>query len=241
MDIHKEYQLFQTACELFNKQALKKSFMLLEEVIALNPKHTEAYFYMGNIFHIQGELGKAVKAFNKVLSLDPNHTDASISLSVILNDIGRYEEAQKIFDKANSNVKKQDQGVSDPHINKKFSLKHFEIAEMYFSYERFDEALFEYNKAVGLDPENLEIRIKIAKVYSKKGYLSKAFEELRKLKSEAPAYIPARIALGLLHFGKGNTIEAQSEWQSALNRDPSNPELQMYMNLSSGATETNLL
>ena len=241
MDIHKEYQLFQTACDLFNKQSLKKSFMLLEEAIALNPKHTEAYFYMGNIFHIQGELGKAVKAFNRVLSLDPNHTDASISLSVILNDIGRYEEAQKIFEKANNNVKKKDQGFSDPHINKKFSLKHFELAEMYFSYERFDEALFEYNKAVGLDPESLEIRIKIAKVYSKKGYLSKAFEELRKLKSEAPAYIPARIALGLLHFGKGNAIEAQAEWQSALNRDPSNPELQMYMNLSSGATETNLL
>ena len=105
MDIHKEYKLFQTACDLFNKQSLKKSFMLLEEVIALNPKHTEAYFYMGNIFHIQGELGKAVKAFNRVLSLDTNHTDASISLSVILNDIGRYEEAQKIFEKANNNVK----------------------------------------------------------------------------------------------------------------------------------------
>ena len=240
LNIHKEYQLFQTACELFNKQSLKKAKLLFEEVINLNPNHTEAFFYMGNIFHIEGDLGKAIKAFNKVIALDPNHTDASISLSVILNDIGQYEEAQKIFEKANTKVKNQDRGVTDPHINKKFSLKHFEIAEMYFSYQRFDEALFEYNKAIGLDPENFEIRIKIAKVYSKKGYLSKAFEELRRLKSEAPSYIPARIALGLLHYGRGNTIEAQTEWQGALNKDPSNPELQMYLNLSSDATETTL-
>ena len=214
--------------------------MILEEVIALNPKHSEAYFYMGNIFHIQGQLGKAIKAFNKVLELDPNHTDASISLSVILNDIGRYEEAQKIFDAANEKVKNKDFGIQDPHLNKKFALKHFELAEMYFSYGRMEEALFEYNKSYGLDPDNLEIRIKIAKVYSKKGYFSKAFEELRKLKSESPNYIPARIALGLLHYGKGNAIEAQSEWQAALHKDPENPELQMYLSLSNNATETNL-
>jgi tetratricopeptide (TPR) repeat protein len=237
---HSEVQLFNTACELFNKQSLKKSLPIFEEIINLNPKHSEAYFYLGNVFHIQGQLGKAVKAFNKVLELDPCHTDASISLSVILNDIGKYEEAQKIFDKANANIKNKGTGIADPHINKKFSLKHFEIAEMYFTYNRYEEALFEYNKAVGLDPDNLEIRIKVAKVYSKKGYLSKAFEELRKLKSESPQYIPARVALGLLHYGKGNTIEAHSEWQAALNKDPMNEELKMYMNLSAGATEANL-
>ena len=91
MDINQEQQVFNTACELFKKNSLKKSFILFEEVTSLNPKNFEAYFYMGNIFHIQGQLGKAIKAFNKVIELDPNHTDAAISLSVILNDIGRYE------------------------------------------------------------------------------------------------------------------------------------------------------
>ena len=240
MDINQEQQILKTACELFKKNSYKKAFIMFEEVVALNPSSSEAYFYMANIFHIQGQLGKAIKAFNKVLEIDPNHTDASISLSVILNDIGRYEEAQKIFEKANKHVKKQNLGVQDPHINKKFALKHFELAEMYFSYERFEEALFEYNKAYGLDPENLEIRIKIAKVYSKKGYFAKAFEELRKLKSEHPSYIPARVALGLLHYGKGNAIEAHNEWQNALLKEPHNQEIQMYLNISNSATETNL-
>lgn len=240
MNSHREQQIFDSACELYKKNSLKKSFMLFEEVLEFNADHVEAYFYMGNIFHIQGQLGKAIKAFNKVLDLDSEHTDASISLSVILNDIGRYEEAQKIFEQANKKVKNQNSGIQDSHINKKFALKHFELAEMYFSYNRYDESLFEYNKAYGLDPENLDVRIKIAKVYSKKGYFSKAFEELRKLKSEKPGYVPARIALGLLHYGKGNAIEAQAEWQNALLKEPHNEEIQMYLGLSSDATETNL-
>lgn len=240
MENQREQMLYTQGVELFNKNALSKALIYFEEVTQLNPKNSEAYFYIGNIFHIQGQLGKAVKAFNKVLELNPSHTDASISLSVILNDIGRYEDAKKIFDKANSKVKNEKKGLQDPHINKKFALKHFEIAEMYFSYNRYEEALSEYSKAYGLNPDDLEVRIKIAKVYAKKGYASKAFEELRKLKSEFPNYVPARIALGLLHYSKGNTVEAQTEWQAAISFEPSNEEVQMYLNLSQGATETNL-
>lgn len=236
----RERQLLEQGKELFNKNSLSKAEKLFEEAIEINPTGAEALFYLGNIFHIKGLLGKAVKAFNKVLELDPNHTDAAISLSVILNDIGKYEQAQNIFEKANDHVKKESCGIQDPHINKKFSLKHYELAEMYFSYNRYEEALFEYNKASGLDPLNLEIRIKIAKVYSKKGYVNKAVETLKKLKSEKPGYTPARVALGLLHYGAGNVLEAQTEWQNALASDPSNEELQMYLNLSKSATETSL-
>jgi tetratricopeptide (TPR) repeat protein len=238
--ITKEEKLITKGKELFNKNSLKSAFIAFEEVIEINPSSVDGYFYLGNIFHIKGQLGKAIKAFNRVLDLDPSHTDASISLSVILNDIGKYEQAQEVFEKANKKVKQESSGVDDPHINKRFAKKHFEIAEMYFSYNRYEEALFEYNKAVVLDPNDLEIRIKIAKVYSKKGYVTRAIEELRKLKSEKPNYTPARVALGLLHYGSGNVLEAQNEWQNALIKEPHNEELLMYINLSSSATETSL-
>jgi tetratricopeptide (TPR) repeat protein len=231
--------LLKKAKDAFQKNDLKTASLFLNEIIEQNPNATEAFFYLANVFHVRGELGKAIKAFQRVLELDPAHTDAAISLSVIYNDIGRYEEAKAIFEKANTQVKNtQMSGVTDPHLNKKFSLKHYEIAEMYASYGRCDEALFEYNKAVTLDPDNLEIRIKVAKTYTKKGFTSKAFEELKRLKNEHPGYMPARIAIGLLYYGNGNIIEAQSEWQSVLNREPNHPEALMYVNLSRGATET---
>ncbi len=231
--------LLKKAKDAFQKNDLKTASLFLNEIIDQNPNATEAYFYLANVFHVRGELGKAIKGFQRVLELDPNHTDAAISLSVIYNDIGKYEEAKAIFEKANSHVKNtQGAGVADPHLNKKFSLKHYELAEMYVSYGRCDEALFEYNKAASLDPDNLEIRIKIAKAYTKKGFVSKAFDELRRLKNEQPGYMPARIALGLLYYGNGNIIEAQAEWQNVLSREPNHPEASMYVNLSRSATET---
>lgn len=241
LEFVKMNDLLKKAKEAFQKNDLKTAGLLLNEVIEQNPNSTEGFFYLANVFHLRGELGKAIKAFSRVLELEPNHTDAAISLSVIYNDIGKYEEAKAIFEKANNQVKNsQGHGLSDPHLNKKFSLKHYEIAEMYASYSRHDEALFEYNKASALDPENLEIRIKISKNYSKKGFLSKAFEELKRLKNEQPGYMPARIALGLLYYGNGNIIEAQAEWQNVLSREPNHAEASMYVNLSRGATETTI-
>lgn len=241
MENAKLNDLLKKAKDAFQRNDLKTASLLLTEVIDQNPNCTEGYFYLANVFHVRGELGKAIKAFQRVLELDPHHTDAAISLSVIYNDIGKYEEAKAIFEKANNQVKNtQQQGLADPHLNRKFSLKHYELAEMYATYGRADEALFEYNKAVALDPDNLEIRIKIAKAYTKKGFISKAFDELKRLKNEQPGYMPARIALGLLYYGNGNIIEAQAEWQNVLSREPSHPEATMYLNLSRSATETSI-
>ncbi|NOT79175.1 MAG: tetratricopeptide repeat protein [Bacteriovoracaceae bacterium] len=236
-------QLLKTARECFDKQEYKKAQVVLNEIIDSDDKNIEALFLLANIFHINGEIGKAIKAFNKVLNLNPEHTDAAISLSVLYNDIGQYDQAKKVFDTANDRVKGKNKGsglLEDKHINKKFASKHYELADLYLSYNRYDEALFEFNKVVGLDPENLEARIKISKVYAKKGFVVKAIEELRNLKNEEPSYAPARIALGVIHYGNGNVIEAQTEWEKVLIKDPFNSEASMYMNLSKTATETRI-
>lgn len=236
-------QLLKTARECFEKQEYKKAQVVLNEIIESDDRNVDAVFLLANIFHINGEIGKAIKAFNKVLNLNPEHTDAAISLSVLYNDIGQYEDAKKVFDTANERVKGKNKGaglMEDKHINKKFAGKHYELADLYLSYNRYDEALFEFNKVVGLDPENLDARIKIAKVYAKKGFVAKAIEELRNLKNEEPNYAPARIALGVIHYGNGNVLEAQSEWEKVLIKDPFHAEASMYMNLSKTATETRL-
>lgn len=232
--------------ECFQKGEYKKAKSIFTELIE-DPSTSESilvdtFFHLANIFHIQGEIGKAIKAFNKVLELEPGHTDASISLSVLYNDIGHYEDAKKVFDKANKRVKQggQQGGVEDNHINKKFSMKHLELADMYSTYNRHDEALFEYNKVIALDPNNLEARIKVAKVYAKKNFMAKAFDELKKLKNEYPAYVEGRVALGILYYGTGKILEAQNEWENVMSRDPSNSEAAMYLNLSKAATETTL-
>lgn len=235
--------LLKSARECFDKHEYKRAQLLLSEIIESDDKNVEALFILANIFHINGEIGKAIKAFTKVLNVNPEHTDAAISLSVLYNDIGQYDDAKKVFDTANERVKGSKKGaglIEDRHINKKFASKHYELADNYLAYNRFDEALFEFNKVIALDPTNLEAKIKIAKVYAKKGFMAKAIEELKILKNEEPNYAPARIALGVIYYGNGNVLEAQAEWEKVLIKDPFNSEASMYMNLSKTATETRI-
>lgn len=230
------------AKHLFESKEYTKSLNELNKIIEEDPKNTQSLFIMANIFHIKGEIGKAIKAFKRLLELEPTHTDAAISLSVLLNDIGQYEEARKIFNTTSERVKvnNEDSSLSDNHINKKFSIKHYELAELYLTYNRFDEALYEYNRAIKLDPLNFEARIKTAKTYAKKGFVNKAFDELTRLKNENPSYLPGRIALGVLYYGKGDVLKAQTEWEKVVSLDPMNSEASMYINLARTATETRI-
>lgn len=230
------------AIQLYKEKKFNEAAAICEEIVSSDTSNVDAYFYLANIFHMRGEIGRAIKTFSRVLTLNPSHTDAAISLSVLYNDIGKYEEAQKIFEVASERVRSNSKTdlIEDQHINKKFASKHFELADLYLTYNRYEEALFEYNKCVGLNPENLEARIKIAKVYAKKGFTAKAYDELRRLKNEQPNYIPVRMALGVFYYGSGKILEAQDEWKKILSKDPSNREAQMYLNLSKSATEIKL-
>ena len=80
----------------------------------------------------------------------------------------------------------------------------------------------------------------MAKILAKKGFMSKAVDELKKLKNEYPNYIPARISLGVIYFGNGNILEAQAEWQKVLSKEPNHKEALMYLNLSKNADEVKI-
>jgi len=151
----------------------KKAEQCLSSYLQSNGQSVEGYFEIANLFHQMGDISRAVKAFKKLLEIEPGHTDASIALSVLYNDIGQYDKAREIFEKADRRVKSgnSENMIEDAHINKKFALKHLELAELYLTYNRFDEALFEFKKSSALDSENVNIKLKMAKILAKKGML----------------------------------------------------------------------
>ncbi len=238
MEVLQTQDLLSQAKSLYDKQDWERAQIALQSLVEHESDNADAYFYLGNVFHLKGDLGKAVRAFQKVLELNPTHTEAAISLSVIYNDIGKYEEAQRIYSQANERILASNAGIMDYHVNQKFALKHFELGEQYYAYQRFEEALFEYNKAANLDPNHLPVRLKLAQSYSKKGLHTKAIEELKRLKVEHPEYEDSRIALGLVYYTTGNVIDAEREWNLVLEMNPENAEAKMYLQLSKASAET---
>ena len=203
---------------------------LIEKSLLVEPDNADFFYLRGLLRSYQGKLLESIEDLKRALRLEPKHTDAAVCLIVILNDIGRYDEAKKIFEQANQSVFLKQVG-DDEQIDRRFAVKHFELGDLYFRYRRFDEAIEEYNKAILLDPMTAELRIKRAKAFAKKGFITRAIQDLQQLKSERPVDLAVRIQLGLLHYSQGNALDAELEWESVLEMDPVHREAIAYLDL----------
>jgi tetratricopeptide (TPR) repeat protein len=216
--------------DLLNRREFGQAESLIQKRLQSQPQDPDAHYLMGVLRYFQGHIGQSVEALRRSLQLDPHHTDAAICLSVLLNDIGKYDDAKKVFEQANRSVSFK-RGTPSLEVERKFAVKHMELADLYFRYRRYDEALVEYGKAALLDPSDPDIRIRRAKAFAKKGFTSRAIQELQQLKSENQGYLPARVQLGLLYYSQGDLLNAELEWEAVLEIEPTHREALAYVEM----------
>lgn len=220
-----------------NRKEFQRAESLIREKIQKDPQGADGYYLMGVSSYFQGNVGPTITSLRKALELDPRHTDAAICLSVLLNDLGKYDEAKKVFEQANYSVVHRREGVISS-VDQKFAVKHLELGDLYFRYRRYDEAIEEYSKAALLNPLHFETRIRRAKANARKGFVSRALQDLQALKHEHPEFLSARIHLGLLHYSQGNLIDAEHEWEETTRRQPNHPEAVAYLSMIRRARES---
>ncbi|MBK9293776.1 MAG: tetratricopeptide repeat protein [Oligoflexia bacterium] len=240
MAVVDEQELLEVAREKFRNGQLPIAERLLQQLLLINNRLPEVYQMLGTIYYDQGKFTKAIQTFKRALEIDPTFTDASIGLSIIYNDLGKYEEGKAVFQEA-QRVLAFKKTKSDPYIEEKLSLKHLELGDLYFQYQRFDEALEQYYKASSLTIRKPDAHMKIVEVYIKKNQASKAVKELRKLIDSFPGYIPARLKLGVVFYNSNKVVEALQEWEGVLSRDPLNSDAQNYLKLAQEAGVTSIL
>lgn len=237
METRASAPLDQRIQEFMNRKDYGRAESLIREKLAKDPNGPDGHYLMGVLNYFRGSVGPTIASLKRALELDPRHTDAAICLSVLLNDLGKYDEAKRIFDQANQSVVHRREGVVSG-VDQKFAVKHLEIGDLYFRYRRYDEAIEEYSKAALLNPVHFETRIRRAKAYARKGFVSRALQDLQALKRDHADHLPARIHLGLLHYSQGNLIDAELEWEDVLRRSPDHPEAVAYLTMIRRARET---
>ncbi len=217
--------------ELLNQKRFSEAEGILHRRILEDPRNADAYYLLGVSAYFQGKVPPTIQNLKKALEIDPKHTDAAICLSVLLNDLGKYDDAKRVFDQANHGVVHRTEGTISS-VDQKFAVKHLEMGDLYFRYRRYDEAIDEYTKSILLNPLHLDARIRRSKSYARKGYVSRALQDLQTLKHERPDYIPGRVQLGLLYYSQGNLIDAEIEWESVLEIQPTNREALSYLEMA---------
>lgn len=226
-----EYQpeaLFHEAKDYFIEGNYKMTETLLAQLLQRPQRNPEIYQMLATIYYDQGKFNKAIKTFQRALEMDPTYTDASVGLSIILNDLGRYDEGKKVFDEAKKLLDLRS-GRTDPYIDEKIAMKHEELADLYFQYKKFNEALEQLLKAQKLSSRRTEITMRIVDVHAQLGNNDRVIKDLKNLIIDFPQFHAARLKLGVTFYNEGRVPEAIEQWENVLIRDPQNPEAKRYI------------
>lgn len=219
-------ELLESAREKYEARDISQAERILNQVILFNNRIPEAFYLLANIYYDQGKFSKSIKSYKRSLEIDPGYADASIGLSMLLNDMGKYEEGRQVFEAAEKVAKEKSQ-LKDPYVESRLIARHRELAEMYFQFGNFDEAIEQFKKMLRLIEEKsqrTEISMRIVDCLSEKGDATGALRELRSITRENPSYLPARTKTGVLLYNSGHVADAVEQWEGVLLRDPQNPE-----------------
>ena len=226
-----EQEILEIAREKFREGHMAQAERLLHQLILLNNKIPEVYQMLGTIHYDQGKFTRAIQTFKRALEIDPGYTDASVGLSIIYNDLGKYDEGKQVFEAAQKVLDaKKEKG--DPYIEERLSSKHLELGDMYFQYNRFDEALDQYYKSAALATRKPDVLMKIVEVYLKKNQGNKAVKELKRIIETYPGYIQAKLKLGVVLYNSNRVVEAIQEWEGVLMREPAHSDALNYIKLA---------
>jgi tetratricopeptide (TPR) repeat protein len=225
--------------EYFIDGNYKMAEPILQQMLLQNTRNPEVYQMLATIYYDKGQFSKAIKTFKRALEIDPTYTDASVGLSIILNDLGKYDEGKQVFIEAQTQLDKK-AGKNDPFVDEKLSSKHEELADLYFQYKRFNEALEQLLRAQKLSTRKAEITMRIAEVYVQLGQSDRAVKDLRSLIREYPHFVPARLKLGVIYYNSNNVAEATEQWENVLMRDPQHPEALRFLKMAQAAGITSI-
>lgn len=232
-------EMLADARENFISGNYKVAEPLLNQLILQSTRNAEVFHMLATIFYDKGQFNKAIKTFKRALEIDPGYTDASVGLSIILNDLGRYEEGKQIFEEAQKLLDRKS-GKMDTYVEEKLASKHEEIADIYFQYKCYNDALDQLFKAQKLTTRKAEISMRLAECFVKLGESDKAIKELKNIIKDFPQLTMARIKLGVIYYNLNNLAEATEQWESVLLRDPHHAEAIQYLKMANAAGITTL-
>src|SRR5438477_7416687 len=138
-----------------------------------------AHFVEGMSFEENGEMDKALAAYRKVLDVDPGQADLASRVAALLTRQDDFPQAIDILKDAN----KANPNASEPLL---------QLAFIYAKYLRRTDQAIEYaNRAVSLDPRNIDAYERLCEIALAAGDEKKALQSLNRaaeVQNDDPAF-----------------------------------------------------
>src|SRR5213594_302554 len=138
-----------------------------------------AHFVEGMSFEENGEMDKALAAYRKVLDVDPGRADLASRVAVLLTRQDDFPQAIDVL----KDAIKANPSASEPLL---------QLAFIYAKYlRRTDQAIDYVNRAIALDPHNIDAYERLCEIALGAGDEKKALQSLDRateIKSDDPAF-----------------------------------------------------
>jgi tetratricopeptide (TPR) repeat protein len=231
-------QLLALGRDFYDSKQYGRAEKYLSQVIERHQGFADVYNMLGVIYHDQGQFNRALRAFEAALRINPRYTEAALNLAVAYNDLGQYDEAKSVYQDAMRRVEAVSaDGDLSPMVKSKLANLYAQVGDVLTSCARPVEAVTEYDRALTLRPDYLDIRMKRANALRDNGQLVEALAELEAVLERNPAFVAARVQYGLVLYGAGRREDAVRVWEEALAHSPGNRSVEMYLKLVKDVSE----
>lgn len=205
-----------------NANNLVDSKALFDELLQTDPNNTNALGGLGRIEALKHHMPEAEKYYKQALAQDPDHFTTLFYYADLLIEEKQYADAEKILTKLHD---------SDPHATWiSQALKRAKLGPTLEKIEKL-EAAGDYPSALALmegqfrkDPDNLEVILALAKLYTKNGKEVQAVKLLEGAQKKFPTENSINLALGFTYLAKKDFSDAEYALQTALRIDPNQAE-----------------
>jgi len=226
----------------------EKAKVEFKNVLQIDPKFAEGYYYMGKIEEHRKDLRKALGNYQKSVELKPDYLDAKANIAKIYTFVGTKE----YIDKANKEIKEILQKKPD-HVmamlvaatldakagNKQKAIEKLKsiiakspdekdayslMASIYLSQKNEQQAISTLEMGIKNSPDAINLRISLAKLYARN---SDTYDKAEKLIQDVVALKPDefkyRVALATFYATSGQKDKAEATLRKAIQENDEEP------------------
>lgn len=222
-------KLFSIASQHFQSESYEAAEASFKDIIAIEPTHLEANFYLGLIYYINQEYEISESFYLTALETDPENSDVKDYLSKtylkqdkvdeaiqVLTEIAELNEDKEVwvrigriygeneyYDEA---VEAHDKALE---LDPEYAEAHYIKAYLLYDIDEYEDAIPSFEAASNAFPDDDDIQKKLATCYKKTGKLDSAILQYKGIIEEQPDNIRAYMNLA-------NTYNATEQYQKAL-------------------------
>lgn len=185
--------------------------------VGIRPKNAVAHLLLGSALSRQEKLDEALKSIDAALEIDPKIPDGHLKRGTVLAALKKPVEAQQDLRKAMEDDPKDARPAAA--LADLLSAKD----------ETLPEAVKLARDAVRLVPDDLSMRVLLARILKRNKDFDGATAELRAVLEREPTWGEVRVALAATYEAAGKPDLAEAEYRKLVDIEPGNPDAHLTL------------